>query len=126
MRKKKKMQAALELAKAVHEIAPAEAGLLEAALRGEKPKKLGAALAAEAVKKLNTPKTRRLIAVAGGAVAVSTVAHGVSRRRFYRSAVAKEMKKQLAPLQEQIAELQKSVDALRAETAPELHRKHGK
>ena len=126
MREKKKVQAALELAKAVRDIAPADAGLIEAALRGEKPKKLGAALAAEALKKLNTPKTRRLIAVAGGAAAVSAAAHSASRRRFYRSAVAKEMKKQLAPLQEQIAELQKSVDALRSETQQDKRRKLGK
>lgn len=126
MREKKKVQAALELAKAVRDIAPVDAGLIEAALRGEKPKKLGAALAAEALKKLNTPKTRRLIAVVGGAAAVSAAAHSASRRRFYRSAVAKEMKKQLAPLQEQIAELQKSVDALRSETEQDKRRKLGR
>ena len=113
----KQLRAALELAKVVRAGAPAEAGILDIDLGSDKPVKVNRNLALAALKKLNTPKTRRIAAVALGAVAVSAAAHSVSKYQFYRSAVSREMKKQLAPLQEQIAELQASVNALRAENA---------
>ena len=113
----KQLRTAMELAKAVRTAAPAEVGILDIDLGSDKPVKVNKSLAPAALKKLNTPKTRRIAAVALGAVAVSAAAHSVSRYQFYRSAVSREMKKQLAPLQDQIAALQASVDALRAENA---------
>lgn len=113
----KQLRTAMELAKAVRTAAPAEVGILDIDLGSDKPVKVNKSLALAALKKLNTPKTRRIAAVALGAVAVSAAAHSVSRYQFYRSAVSREMKKQLAPLQDQIAALQASVDALRAENA---------
>ena len=113
----KQLRAAMELAKAMRGGVPAEAGILDIDLGSDKPVKVNRNLALAALKKLNTPKTRRIAAVALGAVAVSAAAHSVSKYQFYRSAVSREMKKQLAPLQEQIAELQTLVNALRAENA---------
>lgn len=132
-KKTSRLNAAAELAKAVRGAGPIEAGILDIDLRSAQPVKVNRSLALAALKKLNTPKTRRIAAVALGAAAVSYTAHSVGRYRFYRSAVAKEMKKQLAPLQVQIAALQASVDALRAENAalrgedaPKQHRRGGK
>ena len=113
----KQLTSALELANAVRGAAPIEAGILDIDMRRAQPVKVNKNLALAALKKLNTPKTRRIAAAAAGVVAVSAAAQGVSRYRFYRSAVGREMKKQLAPLQEQISALQASVDALRAENA---------
>ncbi len=133
-----KLQSAADWARAVHG-KPIEAGILDIDLRSAQPVKVNRSLATTALKKLNTPKNRRLAAALLGAAAVTSAAHSVGRYRFYRSAVAREMKKQLEPLQTQIAALQDSVDALRAEnaamrgeTVPELeetpkqHRKRGK
>ena len=117
MKNVKQLQSAMGLAKAVRGAAPVETGILDIDLRSDKPVKVNKRLAVQAIKKLDTPKTRRIAAAAIGAVAVSAAVHSVSQSRFYRSAVAREMKKQLAPLQEQIAALQASVDALRAENA---------
>ena len=128
-----RLNAAAELAKAMRGAGPIEAGILDIDLHSAQPVKVNRNLALAALKKLNTPKTRRIVAVVLGASAISYTAHSVGKYRFYRSAVAKEMKKQLAPLQEQIAALQASVDALRAENAalhgedaPKQHRKLGK
>ena len=116
-KKAQQLTSALELAKAVRGASPVESGILDIDMRRAQPVKVNKNLALAALKKLNTPKTRRIAAAAAGVVAVSAAAHGVSRYQFYRSAVGKEMKKQLAPLQEQISALQASVDALRAENA---------
>lgn len=138
-KKATQLQSAFSLAKAVRGAAPVEAGILDIDLRSAQPVKVNKNLAVAALKKLDTPKTRRAAAVVAGAVAVSAAVHSVSKYQFYRSAVAKEMKKQLAPLQAQMDALQASVNALRAEnaalrgeTVPELeqpakaHRRHGK
>ena len=116
-KKTNQMQPVLDLAKAVRGAAPIEAGILDIDMRRAQPVKVNKNLALAALKKLNTPKTRRIAAAVAGVVAVSAAAQGVSRYQFYRSAVSREMKKQLAPLQEQISALQASVDALRAENA---------
>ena len=116
-KKTNQMQPVLDLAKAVRGAAPIEAGILDIDMRRAQPVKVNKNLALAALKKLNTPKTRRIAAAVAGVVAVSAAAQGVSRYQFYRSAVGREMKKQLAPLQEQISALQASVDALRAENA---------
>ena len=127
-KKTTQLQSALELAKAVRGAAPVEAGILDIDLHAAQPVKVNKNLALAALKKLNTPKTRRAAAVVAGAVAVSAAVNGAGKYQFYRSAVAREMKKQLAPLEAQISALQASVDALRAENAalrgepaPELH-----
>ena len=132
-KKKTRLNTAAELAKAMRGAHPIESGILDIDLHSAQPVKVNRNLALAALKKLNTPKTRRIAAVVLGASAVSYVVHSVGKYRFYRSAVSKEMKKQLAPLQEQIAALQASVDALRAENAalhgedaPKQHRKLGK
>ena len=138
-KKAAQLQSALELAKTVRGAAPVEVGILDIDLHSAQPVKVNKNLAVQALKKLNTPKTRRAAAVVVGAAAVSAAVHSVSKYQFYRSSVAKEMKKQLAPLQEQISALQASVDALRAENAalrgesvpertdaPKQRRKHGK
>ena len=118
MKKKiNQIKSALELAKTVRGAAAVDAGILDIDLHSAQPVKVNRKLALAALQKLNTPTTRRVAAVALGAVAVSTAAHSASKYQFYRSAVAKEMKKQLAPMQEQLAALQASVDALRAENA---------
>ena len=116
-KKSKQLASALELAKALRGAAPVEAGILDVDLHRAQPVKVNRNLAVAALKKLDTPKTRRIAAAAVGAVAVSAAVHSVGQYQFYRSAVGKEMKKQLAPLQEQIAALQASVDALCAENA---------
>ena len=116
-KKAKQLTSALELANVVRGAAPIEAGILDIDMRRAQPVKVNKNLALAALKKLNTPKTRRIAAAVAGVVAVSAAAQGVSRYQFYRSAVGREMKKQLAPLQEQISALQASVDALRAENA---------
>ncbi|MBQ1380914.1 MAG: hypothetical protein IIY79_02740 [Ruminococcus sp.] len=118
MKKKiNQIKSALELAKTVRGAAAVDAGILDIDLHSAQPVKVNRKLALAALQKLNTPTTRRVAAVALGAVAVSTAVHSASKYQFYRSAVAKEMKKQLAPMQEQLAALQASVDALRAENA---------
>jgi cell division protein FtsB len=139
MKKKTQLQSALELAKAVRGAAPVEAGILDIDLHAAQPVKVNKNLAAAALKKLNTPKTRRAVAVVAGVAAVSAAVNSIGKYQFYRSAVAKEMKKQLAPLKAQISALQASVDALRAENAvlrgesvpepeqaPKARRRHGK
>ena len=138
-KKTTQLQSALELARAVRGAAPVETGILDIDLHAAQPVKVNKNLAVAALKKLNTPKTRRAAAVAAGVVAVSAAVSGVSKYQFYRSAVGREMKKQLAPLEAQISALQASVDALRAENAalrgervpeleqaPKARRRHGK
>ena len=115
-KKTTQLRSAMELAKAVRG-GQIEAGILDIDLRSAQPVKVNRKQVFAVLKKLNTPKTRRVAAVVLGAATISYTAHSVGRYRFYRSAVAHEMKKQLAPLQEQIAALQASVDALRAENA---------
>lgn len=137
-KKTTQLQSAVELAKAVRG-GQIEAGILDIDLRSAQPVKVNRKQVFAVLKKLNTPKTRRAAAVVLGAATISYTVHSVGKYRFYRSAVAHEMKKQLEPLQTQIAALQDSVDALRAEnaamrgeTVPELeetpkqHRKRGK
>ena len=115
-KKTTQLQSAMELAKAVRG-GQIEAGILDIDLRSAQPVKVNRKQVFAVLKKLNTPKTRRAAAVVLGAATISYTVHSVGKYRFYRSAVAHEMKKQLAPLQEQIAALQASVDALRAENA---------
>lgn len=118
MKKKlSRLQSAYSLAKTVRGAAPVEAGILDIDLHSAQPVKVNKNLAVAALKKLDTPTTRRAAVAIAGVVAVSTAVHSVSKYQFYRSAVAKEMKKQLAPMQAQLDALQASVNALRAENA---------
>ena len=76
------------------------------------PVKVDKTLAKKALAKLNTPKTRRLALLGVGAAVVAGVSSTTATYAFHRSIISKELKRQLEPLHEEIAALQKTVDEL--------------
>ena len=87
-----------------------DASLIELARSG----KLNPRTAAQALRRVDLKKAGL---IAGGALAVLAAAGAVSQYRFYQHAVAREMKRQLAPLDRKLDALQAENDALRAEIA---------
>ena len=78
------------------------------------PVKVDKTLMKKALSKLNTPKTRRLALLGVGAAVAAGVSTTTATYAFHRNIVSKELKRQLEPLHEEIAALQKSVDELNA------------
>ena len=78
------------------------------------PVKVDKTLMKKALSKLNTPKTRRLALLGVGAAVAAGVSTTTATYAFHRNIVSKELKRQLEPLHEEIAVLQKSVDELNA------------
>lgn len=78
------------------------------------PVKVDKTLAKKALAKLNTPKTRRLALLGVGAAVVAGVSSTTATYAFHRNIISKELKRQLEPLHEEIAALQKTVDELNA------------
>lgn len=87
------------------------------------PVKVDKNLIRRAAEKLDTPQLRRAAAVAAGVAVVAAAGSTTARYQFHRNIVSKELKKQLAPLHEEIAQLQQSVDALQKELEAERERK---
>ena len=79
------------------------------------PVKVDKKRALNVLKKLNTPTVRRTALAVGGVAALSAIGNTTARYKFYQGIVSRELKKQLAPLHQEIAELQASVDALQAQ-----------
>lgn len=67
----------------------------------------------KAVKYFEPGKLKLYALVAVGGMALLTLFESLSQAHMYRSAVSKEMKKQLAPVNEKLAELEAQNDALK-------------
>ncbi|MBQ3261752.1 MAG: hypothetical protein IJH52_01110 [Oscillospiraceae bacterium] len=76
------------------------------------PVKVDKTLVKKALSKLNTPKTRRIALLGVGAAVAAGVSSTTATYAFHRNIISKELKRQLEPLHEEIAALQKTVDEL--------------
>ena len=93
--------------------------LVKLGRKNSAPVKVDKNLVRRAAEKLDTPQMRRAAVVVSGVAVLAAVGSTTARYQFHRNIVSKELKKQLAPLHAEIAELQKSVDALRSELEAE-------
>ena len=98
------------------------ASLVKFGRKNSTPVKVDKNLLRRTAGKLDTPQMRRAALITAGAAVLAAAGSTTARYQFHRNIVSKELKKQLAPLHEEIAELQKSVDALQAELEAERQR----
>ena len=80
----------------------------------------GRAPVAQVLRQVDVKKAA--LAVGGAALGVS-VLHWAHQYRFYHSVIAKELKKQLAPLNKKLDELQAENERLRTELAAQKERR---
>ncbi len=83
-----------------------------------------------AVRMMKTPRVRRAVLIAGGAVTAATLGAAAVHCRVYQAIVAQEIRKALRPVNARLDELQAAVDAVaEAEgVEPAVHKgkRHGR
>lgn len=79
------------------------------------PVKVNKRMADYIIKSVNAKKLKRIIIAGGGAAALVAVGSSVARLKSLQFAVAREMKKQLAPINAKLDELEKQNAELKAE-----------
>lgn len=65
-----------------------------------------------AVRMMKTPRVRRAVLIAGGAVTAATLGAAAVHCRVYQAIVAQEIRKALRPVNARLDELQAAVDAV--------------
>lgn len=107
MRKKEAQALALKVLKKKHPIL-AEAVAIQALPAGQCEK----ALLRQAASHLSRSSLRKLALMAGGAGAGLAILVSAGHYRFYQVIVARELKKQLGPIQKQLDEIQQRLDRM--------------
>lgn len=83
-----------------------------------------------AVRMMKTPRVRRAVLIAGGAVTAATLGAAVVHCRVYQAIVAQEIRKALRPVNARLDELQAAVDAVAeaegVEPAAHKGKRHGR
>ena len=103
MKKAKLLKAALPVLREKEELIPGA------------PVKINKKMADYIIRNLDKKKLVRIGAAAGGAALVATVGAAVTRTQMLRIALARELKKQLAPIQQKLDELEKQNEELKKE-----------
>lgn len=83
-----------------------------------------------AVRMMKTPRVRRAVLIAGGAVTAATLGAAAVHCRVYQAIVAQEIRKALRPVNARLDELQTAVDAVAeaegVEPAAHKGKRHGR
>ena len=83
-----------------------------------------------AVRMMKTPRVRRAVLIAGGAVTAATLGAAAVHCRVYQAIVAQEIRKALRPVNARLDELQAAVDAVAeaegVEPAAHKGKRHGR
>lgn len=83
-----------------------------------------------AVRMMKTPRVRRAVLIAGGAVTAATLGTAAVHCRVYQAIVAQEIRKALRPVNARLDELQAAVDAVAeaegVEPAAHKGKRHGR
>lgn len=83
-----------------------------------------------AVRMMKTPRVRRAVLIAGGAVTAATLGAAAVHCRVYQAIVAQEIRKALRPVNARLDELQAAVDAMAeaegVEPAAHKGKRHGR
>lgn len=83
-----------------------------------------------AVRIMKTPRVRRAVLIAGGAVTAATLGAAAVHCRVYQAIVAQEIRKALRPVNARLDELQAAVDAVAeaegVEPAAHKGKRHGR
>ena len=83
-----------------------------------------------AVRMMKTPRVRRAVLIAGGAVTAATLGAAAVHCRVYQAIVAQEIRKALRPVNARLDELQAAVDAVAeaegVESAAHKGKRHGR
>lgn len=83
-----------------------------------------------AVRMMKTPRVRRAVLIAGGAVTAVTLGAAAVHCRVYQAIVAQEIRKALRPVNARLDELQAAVDAMAeaegVEPAAHKGKRHGR
>ena len=83
-----------------------------------------------AVRMMKTPRVRRAVLIAGGAVTAATLGAAAVHCRVYQAIVAQEIRKALRPVNARLDELQAAVDAVAeaegVEPASHKGKRHGR
>lgn len=83
-----------------------------------------------AVRMMKTPRVRRAVLIAGGAVTAATLGAAAIHCRVYQAIVAQEIRKALRPVNARLDELQAAVDAVAeaegVEPAAHKGKRHGR
>ena len=83
-----------------------------------------------AVRMMKTPRVRRAVLIAGGAVTAATLGAAAVHCRVYQAIVAQEIRKALRPVNARLDELQATVDAVAeaegVEPAAHKGKRHGR
>lgn len=83
-----------------------------------------------AVRMMKTPRVRRAVLIAGGAITAATLGAAAVHCRVYQAIVAQEIRKALRPVNARLDELQAAVDAVAeaegVEPAAHKGKRHGR